>query len=64
MKAPATRVASITDAGGCRISQTASGRLAAAIIEPIEMCRVAATTITNTTSVASSGIGVRYRKLR
>ena len=56
---PATSVAKITIDGGCSISQVASGKLPAATIDPMEICRVAATTITNTTSTAIIGIGVR-----
>src|ERR1035438_751168 len=47
--------------GGCSITHPASGGLPAATTEPMEMCRVAATTITNNTSVAASGTGVKYK---
>src|ERR1051326_925239 len=61
MKAPATMAATTSTVGGCRISQTASGNVPAPMMEPSEIWRVTATTMTNRTATASSGIGVRYR---
>ena len=61
MNAPARIAAVTTDTEGCRISQTASGNVAAATIEPMEMWRVQTTDPTNTTSTAASGSGVRQR---
>src|ERR1035438_2535576 len=44
------------------MSHTASGKVAAPTIDPIEMCLVHATTTVNTTSTAPSATGVRQRK--
>src|SRR6185369_14483989 len=61
MNAPPITAAVTITIGDFPTSQTASGKVAAPTIEPIEICRVQTTTATKTTTSAASAHGVRQR---
>src|ERR1051326_3633699 len=61
MKAQARIAAASAGQSDFCTSHTASGKVAAPAIEPIEICRVHATTPTNTMTSAAIAHGVRHR---